>query len=82
MPNRCGVIHVRGTPLSSITQIELTNFMQQFESRLKPFLELHERLDDDEAIKLGLKNDQDEIEKFINSNCQEVGKVKKEVIFY
>ncbi|CAF4384874.1 unnamed protein product, partial [Adineta steineri] len=34
MPNRCGVIHVRGAPLTSITQTELTNFMQQFETRL------------------------------------------------
>jgi hypothetical protein len=76
MPNRCGVIHVRGAPLSSITETELTNFMQQFESRLKPFIDFHEKLDDDEAIKLGAKNEQDEVEKFINANCQEVGKEK------
>src|SRR5689334_7760964 len=76
MPNRCGVIHVRGTPLSSITEAELTNFMQQFETRLKPFIDSHEKLDDDEAMKLGAKNEQDEIEKFINANCQEVGKDK------
>ncbi|CAF3704229.1 unnamed protein product [Rotaria sordida] len=76
MPNRCGVIHVRGSPLSSITEAELTNFMQQFEARLKPFIDFHEKLDDDEAMKLGAKNEQDEIEKFINANCQEVGKDK------
>ena len=76
MPNRCGVIHVRGSPLSSITEIELTNFMQQFESRLKPFIDFHEKLDDDEAMKLGAKNEQDEVEKFIVANCQEVGKDK------
>ncbi|CAF3920441.1 unnamed protein product [Rotaria magnacalcarata] len=76
MPNRCGVIHVRGAPLSSITEAELTNFMQQFEARLKPFIEFHEKLDDDEAMKLGAKNEQDEVEKFINANCQEVGKDK------
>jgi hypothetical protein len=76
MPNRCGVIYVRGPPLSSITEAELTNFMQQFETRLKPFIEFHEKLDDDEAMKLGAKNEQDEVEKFINANCQEVGKDK------
>ncbi|CAF1405017.1 unnamed protein product [Adineta steineri] len=76
MPNRCGVIHVRGAPLTSITQTELTNFMQQFETRLKPFIDCHEKLDDDEAMKLGVKNEQDEVEKFIVSNCQEVGKDK------
>jgi hypothetical protein len=72
MPNRCGVIHVRGAPLSSITDVELTNFMQQVEGRLKPFLDFHEKLDDDEAIRLGAKIEQDEVEKFINANCQEV----------
>ena len=76
MPNRCGVMYVRGSPLSSITEAELTNFMQQFESRLKPFIEYHEKLDDDEALKLGAKNENDEVEKFINANCQEVGKDK------
>lgn len=76
MPNRCGVIHVRGAPLSSITEAELTNFMQQFETRLKPFIDFHEKIDDDEAVKLGAKNEQDEIEKFINTNCQEVAKDK------
>lgn len=76
MPNRCGMIHVRGQPLSSITSSELNHFMQQFEARLKPFIELHDRLDDEEAMKLGAKVEQDELEKFINANCQEVGKDK------
>ncbi|CAF1129027.1 unnamed protein product [Adineta ricciae] len=76
MPNRCGVIHVRGTPLSSVTESELTNFMQQFESRIKPLIDCREKIDDDEAVKLGLKNEDDEVEKFIVANCQEVGKDK------
>ncbi|UJR38183.1 hypothetical protein I4U23_030857 [Adineta vaga] len=76
MPNRCGVIHVRGTPLSSITESELTNFMQQFESRLKPLIDFHEKIDDDEAMKLGLRNEEEEVEKFMKANCQEVGKDK------
>ncbi|CAF3617744.1 unnamed protein product [Rotaria sordida] len=76
MPNRCGVIHVRGTSLSSITQSELTNFMQQFETRVKTLIDFHEKLDDDEALKLGAKNEENEIEKFITANCQEIGKEK------
>ena len=76
MPNRCGVIHVRGSPLSAITEIELTNFMQQFETRLKPFVDFHEKLDEEEAVKLGAKNEETEVEKFISANCQEVGKEK------
>lgn len=76
MPNRCGVIHVRGAALSSVTQVELTNFMQQVEARLKPFVEFHEKLEDEEAVKLGAKNEEEEVEKFINANCQEMGKDK------
>lgn len=76
MPNRCGVMHVRGTPLSSIAQNELTNFLQQTEARLKTFIDFHEKLDDDEALKLGAKNEENEIEKFINANCQEISKDK------
>lgn len=69
-------MHVRGAPLSSITQNELINFMQQFETRLKTLMDGHEKLDDDEALKLGAKNEENEIEKFINANCQELGKDK------
>ena len=76
MPNRCGVMHVRGTALSSATQAELTNFMQQTETRLKPFLDLQEKLDDEEALKLGAKNEEEEVEKFLVANCQEMGKDK------
>ena len=76
MPNRCGAIHVRDAPLSSITPSELSNFMQQFEARLRPFIEFHVKLDEEEAIRLGLKNEADEVEKFINANCQEVAKDK------
>ncbi|CAF0989122.1 unnamed protein product [Adineta ricciae] len=76
MPNRCGVIHVRGAPLTSITQAELKNFIEQFETRVRPLVDFQEKIDDDEAGKLGLKSEQDEIEKFINANCQEVGPEK------
>ncbi|CAF1278701.1 unnamed protein product [Rotaria magnacalcarata] len=76
MPNRCGVIHVRGGLLSTITQKELTNFMQQFESRLTVYMDSHEKIDDDEALKLGAKNEENEIEKFMDANCQEVSKDK------
>ncbi|CAF4304948.1 unnamed protein product, partial [Didymodactylos carnosus] len=76
MPNRCGIIHARGPQLSTVSTPELNNFMQQFESKLKPFIDYKERIDDDLAKKLGLKIGQDEVDKFINANCQEVAKDK------
>jgi hypothetical protein len=80
MPNRCGIIFVRpslpsnAAPCSlKITQQECDQYMQGFELRLKPFLEYKEKIEADMAKKLGSKVRQDEIEKFIKTNTQELG---------
>ena len=39
------------------------------------FLVIRADLTDDEASKLGLKNEKEEVEKFISANTQELGKV-------
>jgi len=44
--------------------------------KLKHLLEKHTLLPDDESLKLGLKIEADEVEKFISSNCQEINKDK------
>jgi len=80
MPNRCGIIFVRpslpsnAAPCSlKISQQECDQYMQSFESRLKPFLDYKEKIETDMAKKLGIKVRQDEIEKFIKTNTQELG---------
>ena len=57
MPNRCGIMHVRGSPpMSRVTQKEISDYLSNFESKIKPFLQMTEKLSEEEAKKLGLKD--------------------------
>lgn len=47
-----------------------------FESRLQSLLSTKEKINDDEAEKLGRKDAEKEVEAFINANCQELAKDK------
>ncbi|KAB7497435.1 Serrate RNA effector molecule-like protein [Armadillidium nasatum] len=77
MPNRCGIMHARGIPPSSkITPQEIQDYCRSFENKIGSFLQPLTKLSDDEAKKLGLKDSTEEVEKFIQSNTQEVGKDK------
>ena len=51
-------------------------YMSTFEKKMGGFLVLRGELTDEEAGKLGLKNEQEEVEKFISANTQELGKDK------
>ena len=62
MPNRCGVLHVRGAEGVAVSSPE---------ERVKGLFEAHEKPSED-----GARNEDEEIEKFMNANCQEIGKEK------
>ncbi|KAK7086724.1 hypothetical protein SK128_028093 [Halocaridina rubra] len=77
MPNRCGIMHARGIPPSSkVTPQEVTDYIRAFENKIGSFLQPLTKLSDDEAKKLGLKEAEEEVEKFVQSNTQEVAKDK------
>jgi hypothetical protein len=77
MPHRCGIMHVRGpVPRGKVTQHDLADWLQSFDVRITPFVNLIVTLDDAEVIKLGKKKDEEEIEKFIVANTQELAKDK------
>ncbi|CAG0899642.1 unnamed protein product [Darwinula stevensoni] len=77
MPNRCGIMHVRGSPpMSRVTQKEISDYLANFENKIKPFLQMIEKLSEEEAKKLGLKDADTEVEKFIQANTQELAKDK------
>jgi len=82
MPNRCGIIHARGpdpsgmNPPAKITQTELTDWTSGFEKKITPFLEFKDKLDLAEAKKLGFKDEEVEVEKFIQANTEELAKDK------
>ncbi|KAL2094919.1 hypothetical protein ACEWY4_009638 [Coilia grayii] len=77
MPNRCGIVHVRGPiPPNRITHREVGDWQKTFEEKLSPLFSVKETLSDDEAVKMGRKDPEQEVEKFVLANTQELGKDK------
>ncbi|RWS29686.1 Serrate RNA effector molecule-like protein [Leptotrombidium deliense] len=77
MPNRIGIMHARGSPPSSkITTQEINEYIKNFETKILPFLQPPVIITAAEAIKLGKKDAEDEVEKFIKDNTQEISKDK------
>ncbi len=77
MPNRCGLIHARAAPTTSnVTQADLDDYCSLFEKKMGSFLQPKTTLKDDDANKLGMKSEDDEVEKFVQANTQELGKDK------
>ncbi|KAI4899694.1 hypothetical protein NFI96_004799 [Prochilodus magdalenae] len=77
MPNRCGIIHVRGPiPPNRITHREVGDWEKTFEEKLVPLFSVKESLSEDEAVKMGRKDPEQEVEKFVSANTQELGKDK------
>ncbi|KAG8195771.1 hypothetical protein JTE90_004777 [Oedothorax gibbosus] len=77
MPNRCGIMHARGSPPSSrVTPQEINDYIATFEQKSQIFLQTPTKLDDEECTKLGKKDAATEVEKFITANTQELAKDK------
>jgi len=77
MPNRCGIMHARGIPpTSNVSATDIDDYCANFEKKMGSFLQPRADLTDDEAGKLGMKNEDDEVEKFVQANTQELGKDK------
>ncbi|KAJ8338127.1 hypothetical protein SKAU_G00370930 [Synaphobranchus kaupii] len=77
MPNRCGIIHVRGPiPPNRITHGEVAEWQKTFEEKLSSLFTVKETLSEEEANKMGRKDPDQEVEKFLSANTQELGKDK------
>ncbi|CAD1479636.1 unnamed protein product, partial [Heterotrigona itama] len=77
MPNRCGIMHVRGSPpTAKVTITELSEYCRNFESKMAAFLQPVATLSQEEYDKLGAKNAEAEVEKFVQANTQELSKDK------
>uniref|UniRef100_A0A0B7B5L3 Arsenite-resistance protein 2 homolog n=2 Tax=Arion vulgaris TaxID=1028688 RepID=A0A0B7B5L3_9EUPU len=79
MPHRCGLMHARGTPPGStakIVQNDVNEWISSFEKKIKPFLETTHQISDTEAVQLGKKDPDAEVEKFVLANTQEISKDK------
>lgn len=77
MPNRCGIIHARGpAPQNKVTPTEIQEYTRNFESKMSSFLAKSQPIDPDELKQLGCKDMDDEVEKFVAANTQELAKDK------
>merc|ERR1711988_1554733 len=64
MPNRCGIMHARGIPpTSNVSATDIDDYCANFEKKMGSFLQPRADLTDDEAGKLGMKNEDDEVKK-------------------
>ncbi|KAM8794241.1 serrate RNA effector molecule homolog [Eudromia elegans] len=78
MPNRCGIVHVRGPlPPNRVSHGEVAEWQKTFEERLSPLLSAREPLSDEDAQRMGRKDPELEVEKFVSANTQELGKDKE-----
>ncbi|KAM9827766.1 serrate RNA effector molecule homolog B-like [Neosynchiropus ocellatus] len=77
MPHRCGLLHVRGSlPVGKITATEVSEHQRMCEERLAPLMCPAETLNEEEASRLGKKEPDQEVEKFLAANTQELSKDK------
>ncbi|XP_061401625.1 serrate RNA effector molecule homolog [Musca vetustissima] len=76
MPNRCGIIHARGPPPSKVSQNDLQDYIKNFENKMQTFLAKTTTIDEEELKNLGAKDAENEVEKFIQANTQELAKDK------
>ncbi|XP_078393111.1 serrate RNA effector molecule homolog isoform X1 [Cetorhinus maximus] len=77
MPNRCGIVHVRGPlPPNRVSQHEVAEWQKLFEEKLTPLFSVRECLSEEDAAKMGKKDPEQEVEKFILANTQELAKDK------
>ena len=59
-------MHARGIqPASNVTVNDVEDYCATFEKKMGSFLQPRADLKDEEASKLGMKNEEDEVEKFV-----------------
>jgi len=77
LPNRLGLIHIRGLPPSlKVQQKDVDDYIKTFEQKITPFTLPIVELTEDELLKLGLRDEEAEVEKFIQENTQEISSDK------
>ena len=76
MPNRCGLMHVRPSEVTKDDPKEVTEYITKIETKIDSFVAEKKEIDSDLLVKLGLRKEEDEIEKFMKANMQEVDSEK------
>jgi len=73
MPNRCGLLHVRPNKQEDQDdEKEVAEYVKKMEEKMSGFLKEKVEIKADLLAKLGLRNENDEIEKFMSASMQEL----------
>jgi len=73
MPNRCGLLHVRPNKQEDKDdEKEVSEYVKKMEEKMSVFLKEKVEIKADLLVKLGLRNENDEIEKFMSASMQEL----------
>uniref|UniRef100_A0A8D8Y5M6 Serrate RNA effector molecule homolog n=1 Tax=Cacopsylla melanoneura TaxID=428564 RepID=A0A8D8Y5M6_9HEMI len=73
MPNRCGIIHTRGTgPTTKVTPQEINNYCTTFQNKMSSLVSSPQEPNVEELAQLGAKTTDAEVEKFVAANTQEI----------
>ncbi|GAV02828.1 hypothetical protein RvY_13346 [Ramazzottius varieornatus] len=71
MPNRCGIMHVRGPPPPhQVSADDATAYVKGMESKLEPWLVAKQKLTKEELTELGKKDQETEVQRFIDANTK------------
>ncbi|XP_014277995.1 serrate RNA effector molecule homolog isoform X1 [Halyomorpha halys] len=77
MPNRCGIMHLRGLPSSTeVSPQEIQEYIDGYKTKLEPLYTPVQTVTEQELTSLGAKDRDTEVEKFIQANTQELAKDK------
>ncbi|XP_055347029.1 serrate RNA effector molecule homolog B-like [Paramacrobiotus metropolitanus] len=77
MPNRCGIIHVRGQPPPhKVTTEDANTYVKGMENKLSQWLLPKQKLTNEEIEELGVKDVDKEVERFVESNTKKLSEDK------
>lgn len=77
MPNRCGIMHARGSmPSSKVSTRDVTEYCQNFQQKMSCLISNDAPIEGEELVALGAKEPDAEVEKFVAANTQELAKDK------
>merc|ERR1712106_391899 len=77
MPNRCGIIHVRGEPPSNpIMPFEMNDYLKKFAEKVEALINDTDQLGEEQLKQLGQKEQDEEVKKFMDVNTQQLAAEK------
>ena len=76
MPNRMGLFHVRPSHNKEDDPKEVQEYVNKIENKIKSFMVEKKEMDAELLTKIGLRKEEDEIEKFVKANMQEIDSEK------